>query len=438
MTRNTVKIIGAGLAGSEACWQLAKRGFDVELWEMRPEKMTPAHSTGNFAELVCSNSLKSASLSNACGLLKEEMRRLDSIIMEAADATGFASGAALAVDREKFSAYVTERITALPNVRIVTKEYTNEVLEPYTIVAAGPLCSDKLFETLGTSLGQGFRNFFDASAPIIDADSIDRSLCFEGSRYGEGGDDYINCPMTEAEYSAFVNALLSAETAEVHGFEKNMVFEGCMPVEVMCQRGFETLRCGPLKPQGITLPNGTKPYAVVQLRAENTDKTMYNMVGFQTHLKFPEQRRVFSMIPALHDAKFLRYGVMHRNTYVDSPRLLDNCYSLKKNPTIFIAGQISGVEGYVESAASGLSAGLLFASRMLGHESKLPKETMIGALASYVSNPGVVNFQPMNANYGIIPKIFENIPKQEKGERYARRAFEKLDEFISASPWLFE
>lgn len=438
MKRNKVKIIGAGLAGSEAAWQLAKRGIDVELWEMRPEKTTPAHTTSYFSELVCSNSLKSNALTNACGLLKEEMRRLDSLIIEAADNSSIPAGAALTVDRNKFAEYITDKISSCENISIVREEYTQTEIDDYTIIAGGPLASDSLCSALAGIEGGSFLNFFDASAPIVDAESIDYSKCFKGSRYSDGGDDYINCPLTKDEYYAFVEALISAETAQVHGFEQNMVFEGCMPVEVMAERGIDTLRFGPLKGSGFEFPDGTKPFALVQLRSENAQNSMYNMVGFQTHLKFGEQKRVFSMIPALENAVFLRYGVMHRNTYIDSPRMLDASYSLKKNPTVCVAGQLSGVEGYVESASSGLAAGLQLASRIIENKSVLlPKETIIGALASYVSNPGVVNFQPMNANFGIVPLITGRMPKQEKAEKYARRSLEKLEEFKHSSYWLF-
>lgn len=438
MKKSKVTIIGAGLAGCEAAWQLAKRGIDVELWEMRPNKMTPAHRTELFSELVCSNSLKSSAVTNACGLLKEEMRRLDSVIMEAADKAAIPAGAALAVDRELFAKYVTEKILSCKSISIVPREYSEPKIEDNTIIAAGPLASDELCKTLQNTFNSTMLNFFDASAPIVDADSIDYTKCFMGSRYSDGGADYINCPLSKEEYYAFAEALLSAETAEVHGFEKNMVFEGCMPVEVMAQRGIDTLRFGPLKGTGFEFDDGTKPFALVQLRSENADNTMYNMVGFQTHLKFGEQKRVFSMIPALKNAEFIRYGVMHRNTYIDSPRLLDASYAMRTNSTICVAGQLSGVEGYVESAASGLTAGLLLAGRLLYDKSVfLPKETVIGALASYTSNPGVVNFQPMNSNFGIMPKILERIPKQEKAMKYAERALAALEEFKHSSYWLF-
>ncbi len=431
--KNKVTVIGAGLAGSEAAWQLAQRGIQVELWEMRPAKSTPAHGTELFGELVCSNSLKAAALSNACGLLKEEMRRLGSLVMEAADYAALQSsaGGALCVDREKFGQYITDKISSHPDINIIRDEYTGKI-EDNTVIATGPLTSSELCDRLHELLGSDFLNFFDASAPIIDADSIDTDKCLKGSRYGEGmGDDYINCPMTKDEYYAFVDALLTAQTADVHGFERDMVFEGCMPVEVMAQRGVDTLRFGPLKPMGFELEDGRRPYAVVQLRSENADNTMYNMVGFQTHLKFPEQKRVFSMIPGLENANFMRYGVMHMNTYIDSPRLLDSAFSLKSNPSIYVAGQLSGVEGYVESAASGLAVGILASARILrGENIYLPKESVIGALASYISNPGVFDFQPMNANFGIVPKILDKMTKQEKALRYADRALNSIDEFI--------
>lgn len=432
--KNKMTVIGGGLAGCEAAWQLASRGIEVDLWEMRPQKSTPAHTTGLLGELVCSNSLKSNALTNACGLLKEEMRKLNSLIMRAADSSVLPSDGALSVDREKFAEYITNAISALPNINLIKKEYTEQISDN-TIIATGPLTSDVFCDRLHEILGSDFLNFYDASAPIIDADSIDMTKCFKGSRYGDGGEDYINCPMNKDEYYAFANALLTAQSADVHGFEKDMVFEGCMPVEVMAQRGIDTLRFGPLKPTGFESANGKRPFALVQLRSENSENTMYNMVGFQTHLKFPEQKRVFSMIPGLENANFMRYGVMHRNTYIDSPRLLDSAYSLKKNQSVYVAGQLSGVEGYVESAASGLTAGLAAASRLiLGETVFLPKDTVIGALASYVSNPGVFNFQPMNANFGIVPKILEKMSKQEK---YAQRALNSMENFIKNSHRLF-
>lgn len=435
--KNKMTIIGGGLAGCEAAWQLASRGVEVDLWEMRPEKSTPAHTTGLLGELVCSNSLKSNALTNACGLLKEEMRKLDSLIMRAADASSLQSNGALSVDREKFAEYITDVISSTPNINLINKEYTEEISDN-TIIATGPLTSDAFCDRLHEILGSDFLNFFDASAPIIDADSIDMSKCFKGSRYSDGGEDYINCPMTKDEYYTFAEALLTAQSADVHGFEKDMVFEGCMPVEVMAQRGIDTLRFGPLKPTGFEFESGKRPFALVQLRSENSENTMYNMVGFQTHLKFPEQKRVFSMIPGLENAIFMRYGVMHRNTYIDSPRLLDSAYSLKSNQSVYIVGQLSGVEGYVESAASGLAAGLLSASRLiLDQPVFLPKDTIIGALASYVSNPGVFDFQPMNANFGIVPKILEKMSKQEKNEKYAQRALDSIENFRRNSHRLF-
>ena len=426
MKRNKVKIIGAGLAGSEAAWQLAKRGIDVELWEMRPEKTTPAHTTSYFSELVCSNSLKSNALTNACGLLKEEMRRLDSLIIEAADNSSIPAGAALAVDRNKFAEYITDKISSCENISIVREEYTQTEIDDYTIIAGGPLASDSLCSALAGIEGGSFLNFFDASAPIVDAESIDYSKCFKGSRYSDGGDDYINCPLTKDEYYAFVEALISAETAQVHGFEQNMVFEGCMPVEVMAERGIDTLRFGPLKGSGFEFPDGTKPFALVQLRSENAQNSMYNMVGFQTHLKFGEQKRVFSMIPALENAVFLRYGVMHRNTYINSPTLLNKYYQMEKYPKVFFAGQITGVEGYVESASSGILAGYNMAAMLNGKDMFEPdSKTCIGALPLYISNSANTKFQPMNANFGIIDGLNERI--RNKAERYNKIANRALD-----------
>ncbi len=436
--KSKVTVIGAGLAGAEAAWQLARRGIDVELWEMRPEKMTPAHETGRFGELVCSNSLKSNSVTNACGLLKEEMRRLDSLIIEAADKNAIPAGTALAVDRERFSEYITQKIASSEKISVVCGECTQIDTNENIIIATGPLTSDAMCDEIKRVAGSGFLNFFDASAPIVEADSINMDKCFKGSRYGDGGDDYINCPMTKEEYYAFVDALLVAQTAEVHGFENGMVFEGCMPVEVMAKRGLDTLRFGPLKAKGFKNPDGTRPYAIVQLRSENNENSMYNLVGFQTHLKFPEQKRVFSMIPGLENASFLRYGVMHKNTYIDSPRLLDESFALKAMPNIFVAGQLSGVEGYVESAASGLLAGIAMAARMLGEDKIImPRETMLGSLAVYISNPGVIIFQPMNANFGIVPQITERMDKLEKAAKYAERSLEKLEEFKKSSCLLF-
>ncbi|MBP3485288.1 MAG: methylenetetrahydrofolate--tRNA-(uracil(54)-C(5))-methyltransferase (FADH(2)-oxidizing) TrmFO, partial [Oscillospiraceae bacterium] len=402
-----VTVIGAGLAGSECAWQLAKRGIEVTLHEMKPEKRTPAHVTDYFAELCCSNSLRSDQLENAVGLLKEELRRLGSLILSCADATRVEAGGALAVDREGFAREVTERVKNHPNITVRYGEVT-DIPEGEVVIASGPLTSDALAQTLQTLLGQDTAlHFFDAAAPLVSAESVDMDKAWFGSRYDRGTADYVNCPMTEAEYDAFWQALTTAQEAEVHGFEDKMVFEGCMPVEVMARRGHDTLCYGPLKPRGLTDPRtGKEPYAVVQLRRDNSEGSVYNLVGFQTHLRFPEQRRVFSMIPALHDAEFLRYGVMHRNTFLNSPRLLDRYYRLKAQPRISFAGQMTGVEGYVESAASGFLVGVETARRLLGKPPvDFPQETAIGALGLYVSNPSIVNFQPMNINFGIMPPL---------------------------------
>ena len=402
-----VSVIGAGLAGSECAWQLAQRGIQVKLYEMKPEKRTPAHHTDAFAELCCSNSLRGAGLENAVGLLKEELRRLGSLILACADATRVEAGGALAVDRHGFANLVTERIRSHPNITVIPGEVT-AIPEGEVVVASGPLTSDALAETLETLLGEGCGlHFYDAAAPLVSAASVDMESAWFGSRYDKGTADYVNCPMTEEEYTAFWEALTTAQEAEVHGFEDSQVFEGCMPVEVMARRGRDTLRYGPLKPRGLKDPRtGKEPYAVVQLRRDNAQGSIYNLVGFQTHLRFPEQKRVFSMIPALHDAEYLRYGVMHRNTFLDSPRYLNRYYQLKSEPRIVFAGQMTGVEGYVESAASGFLAGIELARRLRGMAPvDFPQETAIGALGLYVSNESIGNFQPMNVNFGIIPPL---------------------------------
>ena len=404
---NHVTVIGAGLAGSECAWQLAQRGVAVTLREMKPEKRTPAHVTDYFAELCCSNSLRGAGLENAVGLLKEELRRLHSLIMRCADATAVPAGGALAVDREGFARMVTETIFSHPNITMIPGEVTS-IPEGDVVIASGPLTSDPLADAIAARLGGGNTlNFFDAAAPLVSYDSVDMNSAYFASRYDKGTPDYINCPMTREEYLAFWQALTTAQEAEVHGFEDKNVFEGCMPVEVMARRGEDTLRFGPLKPRGLIDPKtGKEPYAVVQLRRDNADGSIYNLVGFQTHLKWPEQRRVFTMIPALRDAQFLRYGVMHRNTYLDSPRLLDRYYRLKSDPRIVFAGQMTGVEGYVESCASGFLAGVELARRLNGQTPvDFPAETAIGALGLYVSNGSVGDFQPMNINFGIIPPL---------------------------------
>ena len=430
VNRSYVNVIGAGLAGCEAAYQIAKRGVKVRLFEMKPEKKSPAHKSDLFAELVCSNSLRSHQIFNAVGLLKEEMRRLDSLIMRAADETAVPAGASLAVDRDKFSRYITNEITNNENIEVISGEITDIPKDEITVIATGPLTSDALSEKIKALAGEGL-HFFDAAAPIVSAESIDRDITFEQSRYDKGEAAYINCPMTKEEYEAFYNALITADTAELHGFEKEPnVFEGCMPVEVMAKRGYDTLRYGPLKPVGLIDPRvGKEAYAVVQLRKENTVGTMFNLVGFQTHLTFPEQRRVFRMIPGLENAEFLRYGVMHRNTYLQSPGLLAADYSMLKLPNTFFAGQMTGVEGYVESAGSGLVAGINAARRALGEEALIfPEETMLGAMAAYVSRGGVGAFTPMNANFGIVPPLGYRVKggKAAKNEKLAERALEKL------------
>ena len=425
-----VSVIGAGLAGSEAAWQLARRGVEVELYEMKPLKRTPAHVTDDFAELCCSNSLRSDQLENAVGLLKEELRRLGSIIMTCADATRVEAGGALAVDRHGFSAMVTEKIRSCPGITVIPAEVT-ELPEGEVLVASGPLTSDALAQRLGALLGADTDlHFYDAAAPLIAADSVDMDSAWLGSRYGKGSADYVNCPMTQPEYDAFWQALTTAEEAPVHGFEDQKVFEGCMPVEVMARRGHDTLLYGPLKPRGLDDPRtGRWPYAVVQLRRDNAEGSVYNMVGFQTHLRFPEQRRVFSMIPALRNAEFLRYGVMHRNTFLDSPRLLDRYYRLKKEPRITFAGQMTGVEGYVESCASGFLAAVELSRRLRGLAPlDMPQETALGALGLYISDASVTQFQPMNVNFGIMPPLDRRIKgKREKNAELSRRSLEIVD-----------
>ena len=426
-----VTVIGAGLAGSECAWQLAQRGVHVTLREMKPEKKTPAHLTDNFAELCCSNSLRSDQLENAVGLLKEEMRRLDSLILTCADATRVEAGGALAVDRHGFAQMVTERIKNHPNITVVPGEVT-DIPEGEVISASGPLTSDALAERLQVSLGEDSDlHFYDAAAPLVSAESVDMDKAWFGSRYDKGGLDYVNCPMNQEEYDAFWQALTTAQEAEVHGFEDSQVFEGCMPVEVMARRGHDTLLYGPLKSRGLDDPRtGRWPYAVVQLRRDNADGTVYNLVGFQTHLRFPEQKRVFSMIPALHDAEFLRYGVMHRNTFLNSPKLLDRYYRLKAEPRISFAGQMTGVEGYVESAASGFLVGVETARRLRGMEPiDFPRETAIGALGLYVSNQSITQFQPMNINFGIIPPLDHRVKgKRNKNAELSQRSLAIIDQ----------
>ncbi len=432
MTNNTfVNVIGAGLAGCEAAYQIAKRGIKVELYEMKPQKKSPAHKSDLFAELVCSNSLRSLQIFNAVGLLKEEMRRMDSLIMKAADCTSVPAGASLAVDREKFSAYITNEIKNNENITVHYCEVTDIPKDGITVIATGPLTSEGMGKTVQAICGEGL-HFFDAAAPIVSSDSIDKSRVFEQSRYDKGEAAYLNCPMTKEEYTAFYNALITAQGAKLHEFEEDpAVFEGCMPVEVMAKRGFETLLFGPMKPVGLIDPaTGKEPYAAVQLRAENLEKTMYNIVGFQTHLTFGEQKRVFGMIPGLENAEFLRYGVMHRNTYINSPLVLDETYMVKKIPGLFFAGQITGVEGYVESTASGLLCGINAAKMALGHEKFVLSDVCVmGSMAKYVSGYNGADFQPMNANFGIIapPDVKVKGGKKGRYDYYARRALEYID-----------
>ena len=424
-----VKVIGAGLAGAEAAWQLAQRGVQVTLYEMKPQKKSPAHHADTFAELVCSNSLRGDRLENAVGLLKEELRRMGSLIIACADATRVEAGGCLAVDREGFSALVTEKIRNHPNITVVEEEVT-AVPEGPVIVATGPLTSDAMSEAIGKYFGTGYLHFFDAAAPLVTADSVDMDKAWWQSRYDRGTPDYVNCAMDKEEYEAFWQELIHAEEAEVHGFEDKNVFEGCMPVEVMARRGADTLRFGPLKPVGLTDPKtGREPYAVVQLRQDNAAKSVYNIVGFQTHLKFPEQKRVFSMIPALKNAEFVRYGVMHRNTFLQSPKLLDRFYADRRDPLVAFAGQMTGVEGYVESAASGFLAAVAMAAKVRGEDPvEFPKETAIGALGLYISDERIENFQPMNVNFSIIAPLEKRIRKKsEKNMAIAARSLEIID-----------
>ena len=426
---NTVTVLGAGLAGSECAWQLAKRGINVKLIEMKPVKMTPAHTSPNFAELVCSNSLRSDELTNAVGLLKAEMRAMGSLIMESADANKVAAGGALAVDREGFSKYITDKLKSLPNVEVVSAEAT-EIPEGEVVIATGPLSSDAIAEKIAALCPDSDLHFYDAVAPIVTIESVDMDSAFFASRYDKGTADYVNCPMDKDEYLAFVEELTHAKEVEVHGFDDGGVFEGCMPVEVMARRGVDTLRYGPLKPVGLIDPRtGRENYAVVQLRRDNADGTIYNIVGFQTHLTWGEQKRVFSMIPALKNAEFVRYGVMHRNTYLNSPKLLDRYYRLRTDGRISFAGQMTGVEGYVESAASGMLVGIETAARVLGMEPvDFPQETAIGALSLYVSGGSVGDFQPMNVNFGIISPLGCRVKgKRNKNAEISKRSLEIIE-----------
>ena len=434
-----INVIGAGLAGCEAAWQAAERGVNVRLYEMKPQKFSPAHHSQDFAELVCSNSLRSNVTSNAVGLLKEEMRMLGSIVIEAAYANEVPAGSALAVDREKFSAYITQKIKNHPLIEVIEGEITEIPKDGVTVVASGPLTSDALSNDIANRIGCSKLHFFDAAAPIVEFSSINMDVAFFASRYGKGEASYINCPMTKEQYDAFYNELITAREAELKDFDRESqkdltVFEGCMPVEVMAKRGYETLLFGPLKPVGLPLPStGKDAYAVVQLRQDNAEGTLYNIVGFQTHLAFGEQKRVFSMIPGLENADFVRYGVMHRNTSLNSPGLLDADYSVKKESDLFFAGQMTGVEGYVESAASGIVAGINAAMTALDKERVIfPRETVIGAMGYYVANGSTGSFQPMNANFGIVPPLEKRVKggKKVKNEALAARSLSILGEFL--------
>ena len=427
-----VTIIGAGLAGSEAAWQVAEAGFNVELYEMRPHVMPPAHHTDQFAELVCSNSLRGASIENAVGLLKEEMRSLNSLIIKAADVTKVPAGGALAVDREAFSKYITDTLKSHPRVKVINKEVIEIPKDSPLIIASGPLTSPSLSTAIGHITGSQYLYFYDAAAPILVGDSLDMEKVYRASRYGKGDDDYLNCPMNKEEYINFWNQLTTAETVPVKNFEKPIFFEGCMPVEEMASRGIDTLRFGPLKPVGLEHPvTGERPYAVIQLRQDNFAATLYNIVGFQTHLKWPEQERVFRLIPGLEKAEFVRLGVMHRNTFINSPKVLRPTMQMSENPNIFFAGQITGVEGYVESAASGLVAGINAGRLLAGLDMVVfPGDTAHGALCQYITNADTKHFQPMNINFGLLPPLEQRIKdKKVKNGLIAQRALESLEKF---------
>lgn len=433
----SINVIGAGLAGCEAAYQIAKRGIDVKLFDMKPQKKSPAHKSDLFAELVCSNSFKADRVNSAAGLLKAEMRLFDSLLLKAADKARVPAGGALAVDRDLFSEFVTATLKNDEKVTFISEEITEIPDDEITVIATGPLTSDDFAECIYSRFGRAL-SFYDAAAPIVTLDSIDMDCAFFESRYGKGdGTDYLNCPMNKDEYDIFYDALVNAERAPIHEFDVRdpKVYEGCMPIEVMAQRGYDTIRFGPMKPVGLTNPRtGHRPWAVLQLRKENSSGTMFNLVGFQTNLKFPEQKRVFGLIPALKNAEFLRYGVMHRNTFLNSPKLLNSDFSTKENSNIFFAGQITGVEGYMESASSGIIAGINAARRYVGKDSLLlPATTMTGCLSSYVSDATVVNFQPMGANFGILPELV-NRPrnKQERGQAYADRALEDLKNYLES------
>ena len=434
-TKQPVWVIGAGLAGCEAAWTLAQQGIAVRLYEMKPQQYTPAHQYKGFAELICSNSLKAARIGSAAGMLKEEMRILGSLTMEAAQQTSVSAGGALAVDRERFSDFITERILAHPLIEVVHQR-VDHLPEGTGIVASGPLTEEHLAQDIAQLSGESYRSCIAAAAPIVTFEALDKDKVFFAARYGRGEDDYINCPMDKEQYEAFYEQLVQAESVQLHSFEREQmkVYEGCMPVEVMAKRGADTLRYGPLKPVGLTDPHtGRRPWAVVQLRSENRQGSLYNLVGFQTNLKFPEQKRVFSMIPGLEQAEFVRYGVMHRNTFLDSPRLLESDLSLKKRPEIYFAGQITGVEGYVESAASGILAGHNLARRLRGEQPlQLPLDCMLGALVHYISDPSVSDFQPMGANMGILPPWQERVKdKTKRYELIANRGLDSLRAYLA-------
>ncbi len=430
--RAKVNVIGCGLAGAETTFALATRGISVDVYEMKPTKFSAAHKSENFAEIVCSNSFKSEDISTASGCLKAEMRTLGSLVLDCAEKARVPAGSALAVDRDVFSKLVTKRIEGLKNVKIFRGEVTKIDTSIPTIIATGPLTSDALSKELCKLLGDENLHFFDASAPIIDAETIDLTKAFTSARYGKGSSDYINCPMNKEEYYAFVDALISAETVMLHSFEKREIFEGCMPIEIMAKRGKDTLRFGPLRPVGLTLDDGTRPFAVVQLRKESNTNSLYNLVGFQTNLKFGEQKKVFSMIPALQNAEFVKFGVMHRNSFICAPRHLNPDFSVKNIENLYIAGQLSGVEGYMESAASGIVAGIYLANKILGKSlAFLPKTTIIGAMGSYLSSANPENFQPMNANFGLLGELDEKIKdKHERKLALSKRAISEIENFI--------
>ena len=434
MSNKVVNVIGAGLAGSEAAWQLAKRDIPVRLYEMRPVKQTPAHHTSQFAELVCSNSLRANTLTNAVGVLKEEMRLLDSVIIQSADDCAVPAGGALAVDRHEFAAKVTDRVKNHPNVTVINEEVT-KIPEGLTVIATGPLTSEALSEQLQELTGEDYLYFYDAAAPIIEKDSIDMDKVYLKSRYDKGEAAYLNCPMSEEEFDLFYNALITAETAPIKAFEKEVFFEGCMPIEEMAQRGRKTMLFGPMKPVGLEDPRtGKKPFAVVQLRQDDAAGTLFNIVGFQTHLKWGAQKEVLQLIPGLEHAEFVRYGVMHRNTFINSPKVLKATYQFNSREDLFFAGQMTGVEGYVESAASGLIAGMNAARIFTGKEPvQFPIETAIGSMANYITTTNSKNFQPMNANFGLFPDLPEKIrKKQERNEQHAKRALESVQNFMNS------